>query len=127
MLYGDERPVARWKALHPSGFAFSTSGLKRCTIDYAKFGWSTFVPESCQNSVIGVPINIRHLIWGWPNRFLQRMEAADTTVIILGNVGNDSDANGVDDPRDLEGIPRGFTGLIWTDDIASIAPAWRTR
>lgn len=127
MVYGGERPVERWKTINPSGFAFTKADMKRCTIDYAKFGWSTYVPDSCRNSVIGVPIAYRHLYWGWPNRFLQRMEEAGTTVIILGEVANDNGAPGITDPDDLTAIPSGFSGLIWTDAIETIGPAWAAR
>lgn len=127
MVYGGVRPVERWKTINPSGFAFTKADMKRCTLDYAKFGWSTVVPDSCRNSVIGVPVNFRHLFWGWPNRFLQRMQAAGTTVIILGEVENDNGAPGITDPDDLTAIPRGFGGLIWTDAIETVGPAWEAR
>lgn len=124
MVYGGVRPVERWKDIHPAGFAFTKADMKRCTLDYGKFGWSTVVPDSCKNSVIGVPMNFRHLIWGWPNRFLQRMQEANVTVIIFGEVENDNGAPGITDPNDLTAIPRGFNGLIWTDAIETIGPAW---
>lgn len=127
MVYGGERPVERWKILNPNGFAFTKADVKRCTLDYAKFGWSTVVPDSCRNSVIAVPITFRHLIWGWPNRFLQRMQAAGVTVIIFGEVENDNGAPGITNPENLAGIPRGFNGFIWTDAIETIGPAWRSR
>ncbi|MEO1045651.1 MAG: glycerophosphodiester phosphodiesterase family protein [Pseudomonadota bacterium] len=126
-VYGGDRPVERWKEIHPSGFAFTKADMKRCTFAYAKFGWSTIVPEACKNSVIGVPIHFRHLVWGWPNRFLLRMQEAGTTVIILGEVENENGAPGITNPEDLTGIPNGFDGWIWTDAIETIGPAWQAR
>jgi glycerophosphoryl diester phosphodiesterase len=124
MVYGGERPIERWKEIHPSGFAFSKSDMKRCTLAYAAIGWSTIVPDSCKNGVIGVPVGFRNLVWGWPNRFLQRMKAAGTTTIIFGEVENDNGAPGITDPADLAAIPNGFGGLIWIDAIETVGPAW---
>lgn len=127
LIYGGEKPVERWKKIHPSGFAFTKADMKECTFDYMKVGWSSATPESCVDSVIGVPLNYRHLIWGWPNRFLQRMSEADTTVIFLGNVENDNGAPGIADPDDLEAIPEGFQGWVWTDAIEAVGPAWKAN
>lgn len=127
MAYGDARPVARWKTINPAGFAFSKADLKTCTLDYAKIGWSTSVPASCIGGVIGVPMNLRYAIWGWPNRFLERMHKSNTTVILLGDVESDNGAPGITDPGDLKGVPQGFGGLIWVDAIESVGPAWEKR
>lgn len=124
MVYGHDRPVARWKTLHPSGFAFSKASMKTCTLDYMKLGWSTIAPGSCVGGVIGVPINYRHFVWGWPNRFLERMHRSNTTVIVFGHVESENGAPGITDPGDLDAVPSGFGGLIWTDAIEKIGPAW---
>ncbi|WP_017669523.1 glycerophosphodiester phosphodiesterase family protein [Blastomonas sp. AAP53] len=127
MVYGHERPVGRWKAINPTGFAFSKRGMKECTLDYLKVGWSTKSPHSCVDGVIGVPINYRHLVWGWPNRFLERMRQSNTTVIFLGNIENENGAPGITDPDDLDAVPPGFNGLIWTDAIEQVGPAWTRK
>lgn len=124
-IYGGEKPVERWKIIHPSGFAFTKADMKECTFDYMIIGWSSATPESCVDSVIGVPLNYRHIIWGWPNRFLQRMSETNTTVIFLGKVENENGAPGVTDPNDLEAIPEGFQGWIWIDAIETVGPAWK--
>jgi glycerophosphoryl diester phosphodiesterase len=127
MVYGGPPPVERWKKIHPGGFAFTKADMKRCTFAYFAYGWSSIIPETCKNSTIGVPLNFRYFVWGWPNRFLQRMEKAGATVIIMGDVTNDNGAPGITDPADLASIPEGFKGLIWTDAIGEIGPAWNSR
>jgi glycerophosphoryl diester phosphodiesterase len=127
MVYGHDKPVGRWKAINPNGFAFSKAEMKKCTLDYMKVGWSTKLPASCVGSVIGVPINYRQLVWGWPNRFLERMRQSNTTVIFLGNVENENGAPGITDPDDLDAVPSGFNGLIWTDAIEKVGPAWTKK
>ena len=127
LVYGHDRPVGRWKTINPTGFAFSKAEMKECTVDYMMVGWSTKSPGSCVNGVIGVPINYRHFVWGWPNRFLERMRQSNTTVIILGNVENENGAPGITDPDDLNAVPSGFDGLIWTDAIERVGPAWAKK
>ncbi|WP_237437839.1 glycerophosphodiester phosphodiesterase family protein [Altericroceibacterium endophyticum] len=127
MVYGHDKPVRRWKAINPAGFAFSKAAMKTCTLDYMKVGWSTALPASCAGSVIGVPINYRHLVWGWPNRFLDRMRQSNTTVIFLGDIENENGAPGITDPDDLDAVPSGFDGLIWTDAIEKVGPAWTKK
>jgi glycerophosphoryl diester phosphodiesterase len=127
MVYGHDKPVGRWKAINPTGFAFSKAEMKKCTLDYMKVGWSTTLPASCAGSVIGVPINYRHLVWGWPNRFLERMRQSNTTVVFLGDIENENGAPGITDPDDLKAIPTGFNGLIWTDAIELVGPAWTKK
>lgn len=55
------------------------------------------------------------------------MHEAGTTVIILGEVENDNGAPGITDPQDLQNIPRGFNGLIWSNSIETVGPAWQKR
>lgn len=127
MVYGHDRPVGRWKTINPNGFAFSKADMKKCTLDYMKVGWSTKLPESCVNGAIGVPINYRHFIWGWPNRFLDRMRQTNTTVIFFGRIDNENGAPGITDAHDLDAVPPCFGGLIWTDAIEKVGPAWEKR
>lgn len=124
LVYGGEKPVERWKVINPAGFSFTKADMKDCTFDYLKIGWSGTVPDSCNGGVVGVPLNYRHFIWGWPNRFLARMHRSGATVIFLGHIENDNGAPGITDPEDLNAIPPGFDGLIWTDAIENVGPAW---
>ncbi|MBW4329655.1 glycerophosphodiester phosphodiesterase [Stakelama sp. CBK3Z-3] len=127
MVYGDARPVDRWRQLTGRGAAFSMASVKACTVGYLELGWSTVVPEACRGGVIGVPIAWRHVFWGWPNRFLERMRKAGTEVILFGNVQGENGAPGITDPKDLIGVPPGFGGIVWADSIERIGPAWRSR
>ena len=70
-----------------------------------------------------VPANYAPWLWGWPNRFLQRMEAAGSHVFVIGDYAGEGYSQGVDDPGRLEELPAGFSGGIWTDRIDLIGPA----
>jgi hypothetical protein len=41
-------------------------------------GWSAYTARaSCRNLLILVPENFAPLLWGWPNRFVERMLVAE--------------------------------------------------
>jgi glycerophosphoryl diester phosphodiesterase len=125
-FYGGAAPVERIRKLYPEAWAWSTDGAKACTKDYLKWGWTGSVPASCRNGVIMVPINYQWLYWGWPNRLLQRMNAANAKVIVIGPHGG-GEGMGLSLPEQLGQVPSDFKGLIWVEDIWSVGPALRPQ
>ena len=98
--------------------------LTRCLATYAAIGWSGFVPETCRDRLILVPLNVAPWLWGWPDRFLDRMEAAGSEVYLLAPMRRGQGfSEGIDSPALLERLPPGYSGGIWTDAIDLIAPA----
>jgi glycerophosphoryl diester phosphodiesterase len=63
-------------------------------------------------------------LWGWPNRFLERMAKAKTTVIIAQDVTN-GEIKGLTDVRQYGEISQGYSGYIWVDRIEELGPALR--
>jgi glycerophosphoryl diester phosphodiesterase len=51
------------------------------------------------------------------------MEKADTRVVIVGGDGSDF-SSGFDTMDDLRRLPDGYSGVIWTNRIDRIAPAF---
>ena len=62
-------------------------------------------------------------LWGWPNRFLQRMEAVGSRVFVIGDYDSVGYTQGFDDPDRLKELPADFSRGIWTDRIDIIGPA----
>ena len=124
MVYGDTVPVEYVKKHLPHLTVGSSSALKSCLIGYIATGWIGRVPESCRGRLMLVPANIAPWLWGWPNRFLDRMRQADSQVFILGNYGGDF-SSGIDTAADVARLPPNFNGGIWTNRIESIAPRLR--
>jgi glycerophosphoryl diester phosphodiesterase len=81
---GDPKVTGRLKQLVPSAWIIDAGAAKACMKDYLKLGWSGFVPGSCRNTTVVVPLDHRWMVWGWPYRFLDRMAAANTKVVIYG-------------------------------------------
>lgn len=127
-FYGGDKPMARLKALRPSTRVMSKASLKECAKDYGLTGWTGHVPSACRNTVIMVPINWSSLLWGWPNRFLARMQSAGTDVYLGGRLDtNTRSLNAIDDLATLRRTPSGWRGGIDTDKIEVIGPAVRAR
>lgn len=126
--YGGDAPTMRAKELMPDLAAWSRKGLTACLLQYEGFGWTGIVPPACHDTKVMVPINIAGWLWGWPNRFLQRMRDAGSEVILIGPFSpGDPGTSGIDSLGDAAAVPAGFPGYVWTNEIATIAPYFRAR
>ncbi len=119
-------PIKRIRTLMPNNWTFSTKeqGLK-CTRDYMLTGWTGFVPASCKNSTIIVPINYRWALWGWPNRLIARMEKAESRIILMGPFERGKSNEGISTREQVASIPADYNGIIWVEDIAKVGPEIR--
>ena len=124
-FYGAQGPVDRIRQIYPGAWAFSMDEAKRCTKDYALYGWTSIVPESCRNGTIMIPVNYQWAFWGWPNRLLRRMHEVGARVIVIGPYGKGENGTGLSLPEQLGEIPSTFTGYIWVEDIWTVGPAFR--
>ena len=97
--------------------------LKSCLLPYIAVGWTGYVPSSCQNTQLHIPEKYAPYLWGFPNKFLNRMEKANTRVILVAGDGGWSE--GFDKQQDLERLPKNYSGGIWTNRIDVIAPVYK--
>jgi glycerophosphoryl diester phosphodiesterase len=119
-VYGGHEPVSVVRERIPGFIAMSKQTLKDCLLGYIATGWLGLQPEACRNSIVLVPSNIAPALWGWPNRFFERMHAVNTQVFIAGPVDTSlkqSDSSGIDTLEQVRTIPRDFSGGIWTNRI----------
>ena len=108
--------------------AFTSRSVRNCLVQYLAIGWTGFVPDTCRNTTVMVPINFAWLAWGWPNLFLQRMQEAGTNVILVGPyAAGDPGTDGIDSPEELAQVPEAFTGYLWTNRIEVIGPLVKHR
>lgn len=123
-VYGGSDPTRKMQQLRPNIRGFTKGDTKACLKDYVFLGWSGFVPSTCRHIQLLVPINYAKWMWGWPNRFLNRMETAGTDVVLTGAYeGKAHGAGGMDTHEDLLSVPKHFNGYIWTNKIEVIGPA----
>lgn len=119
-VYGGGEPTEAAMAQVIGLPGFSNASAKACLVEYLALGWSGYVPEACRGRLVAVPANYAFLLWGWPARFYERMEAHGSDVIIMGDYqAGDAGTSGIDDAAAKSRIPDGFPGYVWTNEILS--------
>lgn len=93
--------------------------MKSALIKYELLGWSGYIPEELHNIEIHIPLSYARYLWGWPNKFVERMESVNTRVVIVD--GNGKWSEGFDTIESLERIPEGFSGYVWTNRIDTVS------
>lgn len=122
-VYGGDNPIQALKEQLPNIRVMSKASLKSCLLPYIGIGWTGLIPSACKNTQLHVPEKYASLLWGWPNKFLNRMDAVNTRVIIVA--GNGTWSEGFDSKNDIKRLPSDFTGGIWTNRIDRIAPLYK--
>ncbi|AWF79443.1 glycerophosphodiester phosphodiesterase [Microbulbifer sp. A4B17] len=122
MVYGGDRPIKRIRQLRPSALAFSKTSAKQCALRYLLFGWSGYFPEACRNSIVIAPNTWRWALWGWPNRYSERVAKANSLVMAVDNKNGKRGLPGIYTPEELSFLPKGYSGAIWIEKIEVIGP-----
>ncbi|MFD0714367.1 glycerophosphodiester phosphodiesterase family protein [Paenibacillus sp. GCM10027626] len=123
-VYGGDNPIAALKERMPEMRVMSKATMKSCLIPYVAAGWTGYMPAACKNTELHIPEKIAPWLWGWPDRFLDRMDDAGTRTIVVGGDGSDF-SSGFDTADDLKRLPEQYSGWIWTNRIDRIAPLYR--
>jgi glycerophosphoryl diester phosphodiesterase len=122
-FYGGWRPIDRLRELRPEWMAFSTTRGERCLKRYLLTGWMGRVPDECGRSMIIVPGDYARLLWGWPYRFVRRMDAVGSEVYVGGGMDfRLRSVEGLDSPEQLEKLPASWRAGIFTDRIEVVGP-----
>jgi glycerophosphoryl diester phosphodiesterase len=127
MVYGGDEPIEVIRKRVPDIRTISRATIKSCLISYIGYGWTGMVPRACANAMVLVPIIVAPWLWGWPDRFLNRMAAANSAVFVLGPYSGGEFSSGLDTPELLQRLPEKYSGGIWTNEIETIAPLARRR
>jgi glycerophosphoryl diester phosphodiesterase len=121
-LYGGSAPLERVARRLPDLRSFDGQRLKSCLGGYLALGWTGWLPTSCRDTVLLVPVSHARWMWGWPRRFERRMDRAGTEVVLVGPWTGGNHVRGIDDPVTLSSVPGDFGGWVWTNDITALAP-----
>ncbi|MEU8261648.1 glycerophosphodiester phosphodiesterase family protein [Micromonospora sp. NPDC048999] len=119
-VYGGEAPIAALAARLPQVRVLSMATLKGCLYRYFAVGWTGYVPAACQNRELHIPETYAPWLWGWPNKFVDRMGKHHSRVVIVA--GNGSFSEGFDSADDWKRLPAGYAGVVWTNRIDRVAP-----
>ncbi|MEB9507359.1 glycerophosphodiester phosphodiesterase family protein [Bacillus anthracis] len=119
-VYGGDKPIKSLKNSLSDIRVMSKETLKSCLLSYEILSWTGYIPGNCKNTQIHVPEKYASYLWGFPNKFINRMEKVNTRVILVAGDGDWSE--GFDKKSDLERLPKSYKGGIWTNRIDNIAP-----
>jgi glycerophosphoryl diester phosphodiesterase len=125
MVYGGDEPIEVVRQRASDIRTISRGAIKSCLLGYIGYGWSGVVPKACHNAMVMLPINVAPWMWGWPDRFLNRMKAANSEVFVLGPYRGGEFSTGIDSPEQFARLPQNYSGGIWTNEIEAIAPLTR--
>ncbi|RKT82266.1 glycerophosphoryl diester phosphodiesterase [Saccharopolyspora antimicrobica] len=119
-VYGGDAPVRVVRERLPQIRTMSKGIMVDCLLQYEAVGWTGAVPAACANTELHIPESYAPWLWAWPSEFVSRMESAGSRVVLVAGSGGFSE--GFDTPESLTRIPAGFTGYVWTNRIAEVAP-----
>jgi len=120
-LVGSNRAVGPVIEAYPDMMLQTRQNVKACLKGYALTGWYGAMPETCKNTYVPVPSNLRHFIWGWPHRFEKRLNAVGSRSMLLGPYEGHGSV-GLDDVEQLRVIPKDYKGIVFTNKIEVIGP-----
>ncbi|MCQ1833338.1 glycerophosphodiester phosphodiesterase family protein [Neorhizobium galegae] len=127
-VYGGNEPTEKAVGSVADLPGYSNRTAKSCLLNYLALGWSGHVPEVCRNTLVPVPANLAFLLWGWPQRFYNRMQAVGSDVVLIGPFeAGDAGSSGIDDRDTWDMVPSGFPGLVWTNVIEKVRPEMERR
>ncbi|WEZ85606.1 glycerophosphodiester phosphodiesterase family protein (plasmid) [Rhizobium sp. 32-5/1] len=122
MAYGGDRPIAALRSSVPGLRTMSRASLKECLLRYIAYGWTGAMPDECRLTLVYVPINVAPWLWGWPNRFLDRMGSVGSAVFVVGPYSGGDFSTGMDSNEELARLPEGYSGGVLTNEIETVAP-----
>lgn len=127
-VYGGGPPTEAALAQIDGLRGYTLASIRNCLLPYIGLGWSGFVPTACRQAIVPVPDNVAPWLWGWPNRFLDRMAGAGSTVLLLGPYASgDAGSSGIDTAEAAAAVPPHFNGYVWTNEIGLVAPLLKSR
>jgi glycerophosphoryl diester phosphodiesterase len=120
IVYGQEGTLSILRERLPDLRAFSTSSIINCLTRYIAYGWTGMVPSVCNKSPLFVPVNVAPWLWGWPNRFIERLESQGSTIVVMGRLGGPDFPAGIDTLADFGQLPEDYGRGIWTNEVELI-------
>lgn len=125
-VYGGEKPIEVIRERVSGVLTMSRDSLKSCLIGYFLSGWAGAIPKSCEKTIILVPSNSSVWLWGWSDKFINRMRSVGSAVFVLGPYAGGA-SKGIDSVKELDELPPGYKGGIWTNELELISDALRER
>jgi glycerophosphoryl diester phosphodiesterase len=127
-VYGGAPPTDRAIARIAGLRGYSLTSIRGCLLSYIAVGWTGYVPSACRNTILPLPINIAPWLWGWPNRFQERLASSRSVIVLFGAYRRgDVGTSGIDTAAELKRVPNSFDGYISTNAVGTIEPLVAAR
>lgn len=117
-VYGDDDGIDYLREQSPDLRLLSMRMMKKALLKYELLGFTGYIPKELHNLELHLPLKYAKFLWGWPNKFVKRMESVNTRVVIV--LGDGKWSEGFDTEESLEAIPKGYKGYIWTNRIDKV-------
>lgn len=117
-VYGDDNGIDYLREQSPDLRLLSMRMMKKALLKYELLGFTGYIPKELHNMELHLPLKYAKFLWGWPNKFVKRMESVNTRVLIV--LGDGKWSEGFDTEESLEAIPKGYKGYIWTNRIDKV-------
>lgn len=117
-VYGDDDGIDYLREQSPDLRLLSMRMMKKALLKYELLGFTGYIPKELHNMELHLPLKYAKFLWGWPNKFVKRMESVNTRVVIV--LGDGKWSEGFDTEESLEAIPKGYKGYIWTNRMDKV-------
>lgn len=114
-VYGSNKAIEYLKDQYPELRAMNKDIMIKAFLVYEAIGWTGYVPKAVHNTEFHLPLKYARFLWGWPEKFIKRMESVNTRVVVVN--GNGKWSEGFDGEVDLKNLPQEYRGYVWTDRI----------
>ena len=117
-IYGSKEPINYLREQCPTLRVMNKDIMVDALLTYEAIGWTGYVPDAIKNTELHLPIKYARLLWGWPNKFIKRMDSVNTRVVVVNGDGDWSE--GFDSIEELKKLPDGYSGYVWTNRIDKV-------
>lgn len=114
-VYGGHEEMMYLREQNSSIRVLSKKLLKDALLKYELLGWTGYIPRELHNLELHIPLKYAKFLWGWPHKFVERMDSVNTRVVIVA--GNGKWSEGFDTLDAIRLIPKSFNGYVWTNRI----------
>ena len=114
-VYGGHEEMMYLREQNSSIRVLSKKLLKDALLKYELLGWTGYIPKELNNLELHIPLKYAKYLWGWPHKFVERMDSVNTRVVIVA--GNGKWSEGFDTLDAIRLIPKSFNGYVWTNRI----------
>lgn len=120
---GEAAALARLRQLTRGGWTLDRGASASCLAGYRRTGWLGLVPEGCRGTTVILPRKGGWTLWGWPYRFMSRMQGAGARLFIAGDGAIGGAMAGLDDEDELGEVPHDYAGMLLIEDMNDVGRA----